>query len=851
MKETRKTDEYDDRSEHSETEDPDPKPSKYLEMTADELRRTQAELEKENGCLRKELARLRNQSEKSLNELQEIENRLRLIVESSEDLIIMHDLEGRYLYCHVSGYYGVSADSLIGKTVFDLFEENEAATLMTQIRQVATSGISATFENRVRWRGETLWFSDQLSAVRNAEGKIIAVTKFCRNITVLKQTEAALQKSKDDLESRVMERTAELMNANIRLKSEIADRRRAEEALLEKENFIKSVLDSLRINIAVLDHEGTIIAVNRAWENFALENQGNILKTGLGTNYFDACQDALQSEESAEVEKILSGISRVMSRTLPEFETEYPCHSPEKERWFSLRVSPLEGKKRGAVVSHTDITARTNTLAELRESENRFATFMDHFPGAAFMRDGQGRFLYINRFMQETFDTETWTGKEIRDIFPGELSKQMIESDGNALKNGIQEVIGTVPDKKGPGRTYHVLKFPILRQGKKALVGGIAVDVTRELEAEKMLLKRTGDLAERVKELNCLYSMLKLVEEQNVSWNNIFQGIVCLIPPAMQYPQLACARLITYKGAEFRTENFRKTGQRLESLIFDNGKPVARLELCYMEENNRTPLFLPEEKHMFSAVGEHLGKVFERKRLYETLEFTNSQLLSEHSRRKELSKQLIDLLEKDRQHTAMELHDQIGQTLTSLKMCLEKALERSGNPIELKSEISSATSKAVQAIRELKQVSHGLRPVMLDTLGLIPALRNLFAEIREQSGVEISFFSVNIPERLGKDREIAVYRIIQESLNNALKYARTRKIFVNLIGKDRMLSVSIEDDGIGFDPEKIMKSRPMGKHLGLSIMRERAVQLGGEFGVESREGSGTHVLAEIPIESEN
>ncbi len=808
----------------------------------------ETELENENIRLREELATLRKQAEKSLNELQESENRLRLIVESSEDLIVMHDLEGRYLYCHVSGCYGVSAESLIGKTVFDLFDENEAAPLMAQIRQIVASGRPATFENSVRWNGETLWFSDQLSPVRNAEGKVIAVTKFCRNITALKQTEAAVRNAKYDLERRVAERTAELTAATGRLQSEIADRCRAEQALLENENFIKSVLDSLRINIAVLDHDGIIVAVNRAWENFTVENQADILKTGVGTNYFDACQDALQSVEAAEVEEILSGISRVMSRSISEFETEYPCHSPEKKRWFSLSVYPLEGKSRGAVVSHTNITARVKAAAELRESENRFATFMDRFPGVIFMKDEHLRYVYVNRFTKDTFDAEKWPGKQIQEFFPEEIAEKILENDKYALTEGFQERIESIPDKNGRFRTYHILKFPIFRQDKPPLLGGIGVDVTRELEAENALLKRTRDLGERVKELNCLYSILKLVEQQNVSWDTIFRGIVRLIPPAIQYPETACARLITYKGPEFSTENFIRTAKRLETVICDNGKTVGRLEVCYIEDKGITPDFMPEEKHMISAVGEHLGKIFERRRLYETLEHTNSRLLTEHSQRKELSKQLIDLLEKDRQHTAMELHDQIGQTLASLKMCLENALEKLDNPAALKSEISIATSKAVQAIRELKQVSHGLRPVMLDTLGLIPALRNLFADIRQQSDIEISFFCINIPERFEKDREIAVYRIIQEALNNAVKYARTKKVFVNLVRKDMMLSVSIEDDGIGFDPDRIMKGWPLGKHLGLAIMRERAIQMGGEFSIESREGSGTHVLAEIPME---
>ena len=94
---------------------------------------------------------------------------------------------------------------------------------------------------------------------------------------------------------------------------------------------------------------------------------------------------------------------------------------------------------------------------------------------------------------------------------------------------------------------------------------------------------------------------------------------------------------------------------------------------------------------------------------------------------------------------------------------------------------------------------------------------------------------------------MALYRVAQESLTNVIKYAQARYIYVNLIKKRRVISLSIEDDGVGFETGKAMHISQTKKHLGLHIMQERAIQLGGEFLIESRKGEGTHVLVELPL----
>ena len=138
-------------------------------------------------------------------------------------------------------------------------------------------------------------------------------------------------------------------------------------------------------------------------------------------------------------------------------------------------------------------------------------------------------------------------------------------------------------------------------------------------------------------------------------------------------------------------------------------------------------------------------------------------------------------------------------------------------------------------------------PSILYALGLESSLRSLFSEFREHTDIKIDFFNRNVGKRFDKEKELAIYRIVQEALNNIIKHAEAKNVSVNLLKKGNVLSLSVEDNGIGFDQDKAMKISKGKGPLGLVIMRERAMQLDGELTIESLLGKGTHILAEIPI----
>jgi PAS domain S-box-containing protein len=261
-----------------------------------------------------------------------------------------------------------------------------------------------------------------------------------------------------------------------------------------------------------------------------------------------------------------------------------------------------------------------------------------------------------------------------------------------------------------------------------------------------------------------------------------------------------------------------------------------------------TSLTEKDEKGKAARLVGILQDITERKQAEEELRRSNEELLKEHNQRMMLSKSLIDLLEKDRRQIAMELHDHIGQTLTSLKMNLEMIHGKlKPGHTELGTQIKVAQERAIQAIKDVKNISHGLRPAMIDALGVVSSLRDLFNEIQQQTDIEIHFFSRGIPKRFEEEKELAVYRIAQEALGNIIRHTQAKNVFVNLVKKDEKLSLSVEDDGVGFDQAKVMKISKKKGPLGLLIMRERTVQLDGEFTIESQPGKGTHLLVEIPL----
>ncbi|MFZ5569287.1 MAG: ATP-binding protein [Thermodesulfobacteriota bacterium] len=220
----------------------------------------------------------------------------------------------------------------------------------------------------------------------------------------------------------------------------------------------------------------------------------------------------------------------------------------------------------------------------------------------------------------------------------------------------------------------------------------------------------------------------------------------------------------------------------------------------------------------------------------------------EKARRRSLSKKLISLLEQERQQLARDLHDDIGQSLAGIKFVAEDLLDRGAVRDEIARELSGIRERVVQLMSRIRNFSHWLRPKTLDTVGLKPSLDQLSSDVGNRCrNLKVHFHCGDFQEELATEKKIACFRIAQEALTNVMKHARAEEVHLNLTRKRKALFLSIEDDGIGFEPDRSAADPLQKDHLGLLIMEERAAQFNGELVVDSQPGKGTHILFKLPL----
>jgi signal transduction histidine kinase len=206
--------------------------------------------------------------------------------------------------------------------------------------------------------------------------------------------------------------------------------------------------------------------------------------------------------------------------------------------------------------------------------------------------------------------------------------------------------------------------------------------------------------------------------------------------------------------------------------------------------------------------------------------------------------------EDERRFLAHELHDELGQTLTALKLRLQLGARRAGAPADAGGEAIALVDDLIARVRKM---SVDLRPPLLDEVGLVPALRAYLEAQSALSGVAMELEEgtektpLHLDGRLPADLEIACFRVVQESITNALRHASARRITVLIVRRRAALTLSVRDDGCGFDVAATLDAAAAEGHLGVVGMRERVRASGGTFQLTSGPAMGTTVLVDLPF----
>ena len=217
---------------------------------------------------------------------------------------------------------------------------------------------------------------------------------------------------------------------------------------------------------------------------------------------------------------------------------------------------------------------------------------------------------------------------------------------------------------------------------------------------------------------------------------------------------------------------------------------------------------------------------------------------------KALSAELLTVQEKERQRIARELHDSIGQSLTSIKFLAENTITAIRNRVSKKGlqSLQQAITMVQVTVEEVRRISMDLRPSMLDDLGILPTISWLCRQFRAAHPdivveTEIDLIEADIPG----DLKTCIFRITQEAMNNVAKHASADRVHISLKKLDGQIELTVEDNGQGFDPAALVSEDGARRGFGLASMRERADLSSGNFRIESQKGKGTAVRVAWPI----
>ncbi|MFC2070216.1 GAF domain-containing protein [Chloroflexota bacterium] len=254
--------------------------------------------------------------------------------------------------------------------------------------------------------------------------------------------------------------------------------------------------------------------------------------------------------------------------------------------------------------------------------------------------------------------------------------------------------------------------------------------------------------------------------------------------------------------------------------------------------------FGAEDISLLDSVGNYLGTAIEQASLYERLSRIGERFRA-------LLKHALTAQEDERKRIARELHDETSQALTSLTLSLQAAIQMAGmkeiGDTEFIERLKKAHSYAVYAGNEVVKLMKELRPTLLDELGMAAAIHRYAKDTLEAKGINVDMEFIGTDDRLPMEVEVTLFRVAQGMIGNILEHSEAKNVSIKLECSPDDCRLVIEDDGKGFDVNKLTGVEPSGRGAGLFTIRERLRLLGGAGYVESEPGRGTKVIAEVPL----
>lgn len=610
---------------------------------------------------------------------------------------------------------------------------------------------------------------------------------------------------------------------------DISERRKTEALIQQSEANLRSIIDSSDINYVLVDKRFNIIVVNALAKRNSKLIYGSAFE--VGKNVLDYIPDLRKTIGKATMKRALSG------EVITE-EREFKL-SDGSILYINLKEFPIENEKgeiTGICISATDITKQKKIEKELREAEVKFRSLVEKSPSGIYIIQ-DGTLVYVNPTFAEVlgYTPEEIMGKlSVTDVIDENYHALVLENIRKRLAGEIESVNYELKGKRKNGELMwgEVYGAITTYNGKPAIIGTL-LDITERKNYE-IELKLSEEKYRLLFYSNPLpmwmvsYPEMQIIDVNGAavthygySKEEFVKMYAIELHPKDEYERFNGLTQIDWAGSnQLGTWKHKKK----------NG------DIIYVEVTTHGLIF--ENKKIGLVYGNDITSIIKAK--------TDLQQMNNQLRR--FSAYVQKAREDERKYVAQEIHDELGQLLTGIKMdmsWLKKRIESKQN--ELTGRVEKTIELTDRTIESVRKIATKLRPGILDDLGLEEAIRWLANELQNQSNI-----AFNIESNLGStffspEISIAAFRILQESFTNIVRHSKAKTVTVKMNADKSQLYLEVADDGIGL----AHAAARFGKSLGIMGMTERASMVNGILNITSNPGKGTIVKVTIPLKKKS
>ena len=677
-------------------------------------------------------------------------------------------------------------------------------------------------------------------------------------------------------------RFRQLEAINQELRNEIAERHELEAAQRRERETLQAIFDNIPVMISIYDQSGRLLRANREWERT------------LGWTFEEAQRVDILAETypDPKYRQEVLGFIRRADPSWADFRPRTRDGRVIDASW--ARFALADGSRIGFGI---DITERKRADSALRESEARFRQVAENINEVFWLANlDNTEILYVSPAYEEVFgrtceslyrDPRSW----VEAIHPEDRDRVRVAFYENRDGREMEETYRVI-HADGSIRWIHDRGFPIRDgSGQPYRFVGVAEDITARRQAEeeraRLLESETTARAEAEAALERLRAIDTITDSAlvHLGLEELLQELLVRLRRALDADSASVLLLdeagkALYPAAVdgYTHQNFAsirvRLGTGVSGRIAAEGRPLivddySTVDLTGIEgvapteilattrsvmgvplrtgdkvvgvvavNTRRRRRFTEEELKLLLLVADRAAPAVERARLLETVR-------AARERQKALSHRLLTAQEEERRRLAVELHDELGQVLTAVKINLA-SLQRLPAAAPASAHLQDTIASVDQAMEKVRDLALDLRPSVLDDLGLPAALRWYADRFARAAHVD-AHLSIDAVPHLEADLETVCFRMAQEALTNVARHARARHVWVDLHLLPVGLELRVRDDGSGFDTAAARDQAVGGASMGLLGMQERVELVGGQFELRSAPGGGTEVRARFAV----